>query len=177
MKQLALRLLGAALASPTGVRVIKARAFRDPARHLFDLDSELYMARWHVIREDSLASRVLEWLTGYSSIRLHRIMRADNDRDLHNHPFSYRTFVLQGFYAEERQAVQDSTLTQWLCSGDTVSTDAASFHRIADVSYTGVWTLFCMTRDAGTWGFSVDGQFIDSRTYFKIRGSDRTNTQ
>lgn len=177
MKQFALRLLGAALASPTGVRAIRAWAFRDPARHLFDLDGGLYMARWHVIREDSLASRVLEKLTGYSSIRLHRIMRYDKDRDLHNHPFSYRTFVLQGFYAEERQAIRDSTLTQWLRSGDTASTDAASFHRIADVSCGGVWTLFCMTRNTGTWGFSVDGQFIDSRTYFKIRGFDRTNPQ
>jgi hypothetical protein len=103
LKAIGLRLFGAAVSSRPGAALLKRYAFRTPLRHLHDLDGGLYMGRWAVINEGTLGSRILERLTGYSSVRLHKIMRPDHDRDLHNHPFTYRTFVVRGFYVEERQ--------------------------------------------------------------------------
>lgn len=155
-----------AFAAPA-IRAVVARP-RFEARHLYDRDGTCYMRRWHVIREGGLASRVLERLTGYSSIRLHHLTRADHDRDLHNHPFSYRTFVLQGYYAEEFKVRQGKTHRHVISEGQTAGVAPPSmFHRIDSVSSGGVWTLFCMTRNTGEWGFLSKGRFVPSSKYLK----------
>lgn len=165
-------LFARAASTKLGSSIIKATAFRDPARHLHDLDGTVYMRRWHLVREGSFASRVLERITGYSSIRLHHIVREDRDRDLHSHPFGYRTFVIGGAYREEYQLpgkgqrVRERTVRK----GETSTLDQACFHRIKGVTFGGVWTVFCMTRNTGLWGFRVNGRFIESATYFKRRG-------
>lgn len=163
--------------------VIKAIA--PPHVHLFDLDGNMYMGRWSVVDEfyrvngrdttkRTTASKVLEKLTGYTSIRLHWIRRADHDRDMHNHPFNYRTFVLKGRYAEEydEPGIHDSRLCgyRWLHRGQSGTGDADKFHRIAFVPPEGVWTLFCMTRNTNKWGFNHDGAFVLSTRYFRMRG-------
>lgn len=160
------------LASRFGAWAVKTIAFRDPARHLYDLDGSCYMGRWHVVREGSFASRVLERLTGYASIRLHQIMRADHDRDLHNHPFDYRTFVVGGYYSEQYQlpGTGQRVKARSIVIGETAATKADTFHRISSVSPGGVWTLFCMTRNTYIWGFKVKGRFVKSDAYLKRRG-------
>jgi hypothetical protein len=130
-----------------------------------------------------LSSRILEALTGYSSIRLHHINRKDHDRDLHSHPFDYRTFVCKGFYAEVFDdlvvpSYVDSNLMlrlgphgrRVIFRGDTQTGTGQKFHRISEVSPGGVWTLFCMTNNSNDWGFLVDDQFVLSRDYFKAKG-------
>jgi hypothetical protein len=168
-KQLALRLFGAAVSSRLGSSLLMRYAFRTPLRHLFDQNGRLYMGRWAVVNEDTLGGRLLERLTGYASIRLHRIMRPDHDPVLHNHPFTYRTFVVRGFYREERQCGAAgygyAGIDVWNHAGSTTRMSPKQFHRIADAPADGVWTLFFMTRNTGTWGFAVDGKFVPSSVY------------
>lgn len=173
IKTTALRLLGAALASGLGNTIVKSVVCTEArsARHLRDLDGSVYMRRWHVIREGSFASRVLEKLTGYSSIRLHHLLRGDHDRDLHNHPFTYRTFILDGSYAEEFKAARRQPLDfRFPAAGDTVQHGPDAFHRIDRVSEGGVWTLFAMTRNTREWGFLSKGRFVPSTRYLKTKG-------
>lgn len=172
-----LRLIGAALASPLGFKLLTTFAFRRPHRHLHDIDGGLYMGRWRVVDEGTLASRILERLTGYSSIRLHRIMRADRDRDLHNHPFAYRTFVVRGWYTEQYQTFNKRRRNRIIQEGETGTGDAETFHRIDGVPPDGVWTVFCMTRNAGTWGFKVDGRFVKSTRYLLRKGYRREQVE
>jgi hypothetical protein len=163
--------------------IIKAVA--RPHVHLFDLDGSMYMGRWSVVdefkrandrdtTERTRASKVLEWATGYTAIRLHWIRRADHDRDMHNHPFNYRSFVLKGCYAEEydEPGMHDSRLLgyRWVHRGGTVTGSEDKFHRIDLVPSEGVWTLFCMTRNTNKWGFNHEGTFIRSARYFRMRG-------
>jgi hypothetical protein len=184
-------LIGRALSSRIGFALVKAYAFRTPHVHLHDLDGTLYMGRWSVVDEfkrvggkdtkrRTLGSRLLEWTTGYRSIRLHHICRPDHDRDLHNHPFDYRTFILHGCYAEEYEEPAGG-LTQtwpptlvpgyrWVHRGGTATGSATKYHRIDVMPKDGVWTLFCMSRNTNAWGFKVDGQHVQSRTYFRMRG-------
>lgn len=154
--------------------------YAKPHVHLFDLDGSMYMGRWSVVDEfvrkndrdtqvRTRASLVLEAITGYSSIRLHWIRRADHDRDLHNHPFNYRTFVLQGSYAEEFDTPIGCGY-RWVHRGQSATGSAEKFHRIDVVPSEGVWTLFCMTRNTNQWGFSHEGVFIKSARYFRMKG-------
>jgi hypothetical protein len=188
------RLLARALGTAAGFWLVKRIALHRHHGHLYDKGGPLYMGRWRVIdefkrdiygrytTERTLASRVLERLTGYTAIRLHHIAREDRDRHLHNHPFDFRTFILHGWYAEEREQhehghffFQDVSYcyTTTLRAGDTGDGKASTYHRIREVSEGGVWTLFCMTRNTDKWGFKVDGQHEDSVRYFLRRKYDR----
>lgn len=186
-----LGLIGKLASSRIGFALIKAYAFRTPHVHLHDLDGSLYMGRWSIVdefkrvngkdtTERTLGSRVLEKYTGYRSIRLHHICRPDHDRELHNHPFDYRTFILDACYAEEfeeptkglRQSWPPSMHHgyRWVHRGQTATGSATKYHRIDIVPKAGVWTLFCMSRNTNDWGFKVDGEHITSRRYFRMRG-------
>lgn len=175
-------IIGKALSSKLGFALIKAYAIRHPHVHLHDLDGSLYMGRWSIVDENvriagretktrTKASVWLERLTGYRSIRLHHINREDHDRDLHNHPFSYRTFILDGHYSElYRNPGEEQERYRFVHKGQTVTGHDQTFHRIDTVAVRGVWTLFCMSRNTDKWGFDVKGVFVRSARYFMMRG-------
>ena len=74
------------------------------AGHLHNLDGSLYMGRWWVVPPDTRRSQFLRFISRgrYETVRLHWINRGDEDRELHSHPFDYSTFILKGFYYEEK---------------------------------------------------------------------------
>lgn len=164
--------------------------------HLWDGD-EIYMGRFGAVDRGTAASKALLLLTGgrYDSCRLHWIRKADADRELHDHPFNYRTFVLEGWYDEEYikpehmnasmlrtwqgsrsrlhpDTVRSMTTSRFIRSGTSVAAEEGQFHRIADVNDGGVWTLFFMGKDTGKWGFLVDGRWLKSSKFFQMRGID-----
>lgn len=136
----------------------------DSAGDLYDpITWRTYMTRFWIVKPGGLASWLLTKLTGYESIRLHHIIQPDHDRDLHSHPFKYRTFVLRGYYIEQTPggyAVHQA--------GDTAK--GGGYHRIFRVSKGGVWTLFCMGPNKGVpgdsgWGFLVNGKHVRREEY------------
>lgn len=171
------KLIAKALATQLGMRLIGVRIAAMPPHHdLHDADGTLYMGRWRVVDEDTRAGWWLERLTGYASIRLHRIMRPDHDRDLHNHPFAYRTFILRGFYTETyADGLDGAPCGRGLLRGDTATGSPRHYHRIDAVSEGGVWTLFCMTRNTDKWGFAVGGRFVEATRYLLRHGYSRTH--
>lgn len=110
-------------------------------------------------------------------VRLHHINREDMDRNMHSHPFNYRTIILDGYYWEERPAIEQSDLRRiphLLMAGDTVANTIGSFHRITDVSYSGVWTLFFMWGgDKGDWGFLTPTGYVRAKEYFETHKAPR----
>lgn len=181
-------ILSRLLATKPVFAAIRWWAFRHPHNHLLDLDGTLYMGRWHVIDEKTWVGRLLGRLTGYSSVRLHRIMKADHDRDMHSHPFVYLSHILHGDYTERyAEEIACGCGHVWLtytdlrmvAAGETAHGPAGRFHRILDVSDGGVWTLFCMTDNEIEWGFAVETprtatddtyEYLSSRQYFRRRG-------
>lgn len=150
--------------------------------------SELYMDRWWFFNpygkgpnNETLPAR-WSWLP---SIRVHHILRADDDEHLHDHPWDARTIVLRGWYLEERPASDDMRTGELLdqlvdykdglriatkrTHGYTGPVKFNQFHRIAEVSPGGVYTLWFTWKYQGTWGFEVDGVKVPYKTYLADR--------
>lgn len=170
------KLLAKFFATRLGFFLLKARARRTPpVKHLGSANGDLYMGRWRLVDEGGYEGKVggTEW-----SARLHHIVRPDHDRDLHNHPFSYRTYVVKGWYEELYLDPQGIKRHRRISAGET-QYSAGTFHRITKVSPGGVWTVFVMDENMGDWGFRVlnpqgsdarvTHKYVLSREYFRAR--------
>jgi hypothetical protein len=150
---------------PRLVQWLIERAQRTPYAHITSADGQsTYMGRWWLFNPYPHGSdgdgRRWAWLP---SVRIHHIMRDDQDRDHHDHPWNARTIILQGYYIEERG---DQIITR--IPGDTAALRFGEYHRIAAVSAAGVWTLFISGKKRGTWGFLVDGHKVPWREYLGL---------
>lgn len=96
------------------------------------------------------------------SIRVHHILRRDLDRHPHNHPWTFRSIVLRGWYVESRNG-----RVQTVAEGDTYRCNDTDFHRITQVSDGGVWTLFITGRKMHSWGFKTPEGFVPHWEYLK----------
>lgn len=82
---------------------------------------------------------------------LHRIYLPDPDRDLHDHPWDFRTIVLKGGYQEMvRKDGVEYTTTWWRWRRGF--RPAEHTHRILSV-LPNTWTLLLVRRARRTWGF------------------------
>lgn len=181
-------LIAQLLARPAVTDWLIRRAQRTPYQHITSADGgSVYMGRWWLFNPypgaygDHPQPNHVPWLP---SIRIHHICRPDQDRDLHDHPWNARTFVLRGWYVEERpferlteaealsadgMSIDDVTRSiHYRLPGYTGRLLFGQYHRICQVSDGGVWTLFITGRKRGTWGFLVDGQKVPWRTYLGL---------
>lgn len=108
---------------------------------------------------------------------LHHIHRADHERDLHDHPWSWAlSIVLRGSYDEQRLVDGDTVVVRrvrWfnlLRGGD--------YHRITEL-HGDVWTLFISGPNIKSWGFRVwdratmTWQHVQHDDYFARRKAER----
>ncbi|WP_282352067.1 hypothetical protein [Pseudomonas sp. PS01303] len=97
------RLIAKLLALPAIAGWLIGRAKLTPYQHIMSADgTEMYMGRWWLFNPYSRETHkpALWWCPW--SFRVHHIMRPDEDRDLHDHPWNARTIILRGWYTEER---------------------------------------------------------------------------
>jgi hypothetical protein len=142
------------------------RAMRTPYTHIMSVDgSEIYMGRWWLFNPYPASGEAKRFGWGWlPSVRIHHIMREDDDRHLHDHPWNARTILLEGWYTEQRQHLvlkYNRTRTK----GYTGRLLFGEYHRITAVPEVGVWTLFITWKQRGTWGFDVDGVKVPWREY------------
>ena len=169
MKDTAWRLIARRLASPTALRWLQRLAARTPYFDIHGSDGSTYMRRWWLLPKwcldfDSRRGYPMpkKWMP--FSIRLHHIVRPDADRHLHDHPFNFRSILLQGWYVELRP---DGGRT--ITAGETYRAPATRWHRISQLSEGGVWSLFIMGRRVNDWGFLVDGEKVPWQRYLSER--------
>jgi len=172
-----LKLLARFLARPAVVDWLIQRAKRTPYYHINGDDGSVYMERYWLFNpyQPNTGGAGRRWGDRLPSIRLHRIMREDQDRNLHDHPWDARTFILRGWYREERPR-RPCGMSNWTPTypvmrepGDTARLNFGEYHRIVEVAPGGVWTLFVTWRKRGTWGFLVDGHKVPWRDYLGIQ--------
>lgn len=147
----------------------------------FDLthrDGSPYMGRWWLMpsfllrwvpesRDAPAHLKPLPWLP--ISIRLHHIRSSDDDRHLHDHPFGYCSWILEGGYWElvpksidpDFIALNDGRLYErvdyvWRAPGSILRRHASARHRIKVVDDAGAWTVFVQFRKVQPWGFYTE---------------------
>lgn len=112
-----------------------------------------YMLRWHVIPRNR-----------FFNVYLHHILRDDDDRALHDHPFRSVSLILQGAYWEIMPAFHWDPLGPHITvhreAGDVVYRSAEQPHRLAlptlshqDDTRRTAWSLFITGPRVREWGF------------------------
>jgi hypothetical protein len=146
------------------------RAMNTPYMHLGD-----YMDRWwvkeHPVDPDEFGymtwrDRLRYVLPFY--IRFHHIKREDQGRDLHNHPFWFRSIIIKGWYLEDRLLPNGKIVTNSYGEGSVNVCDANTYHEITYVSKGGCLTLVIHGRKLPqSWGFLVDGKHVPHMEYHR----------
>lgn len=96
--------------------------------------------------------RIYILMTPLFSIMLHRLYRPDRQRDLHDHPWNFVSFILRGYYRE----IIGDTVRQCELEHRWINTKKAEDrHTISYVSKVPVWTLVFTGRRRRKWGFWV----------------------
>jgi hypothetical protein len=156
------------------------RAQRTPYFHL-----TAYMNRWWLVpyrepveRQPGVFDntgpvswdRPVAWLLQRFDIavRIHQILRSDNTRHPHDHPWPYMTVVLKNGYTEVRFDSSGNEIgRKWHGPGSIMFRPANSWHLLVLPKGQDAWTLFITFRKKQTWGFNVDGQKIKWTEYLK----------
>lgn len=165
-----LKLLALFLARPAVADWLIRRAMRTPYSNIVK-NGDLYMERYWLFNPypDNGASGASRKRWRFPiSIRIHHIVRPDEDRDLHDHPWNARTFILRGHYVEQRLWSERIAVNLVRLPGNTARLRFGEFHRITRVSDGGVWTMFVTGKYRGTWGFLVDGVKVQWRKYLGL---------
>lgn len=102
--------------------------------------------------------------TPWFSIKLHRIYRPDQQRDLHDHPWNFLSIVLRGEYIEDVPCRADCPLVSHRKGNHREVRHirwfnlkkATDLHAISWVSRRPVWTLVLTGPRKRDWGFFVE---------------------
>lgn len=167
MKDTVFKYLSKALAYKPVADWIINRSLQTPYTHIPPQTGE-YMKRYWLIKEDGWLSRLI----GISA-RVHFINSPDHDRDMHTHPFTFRTFVLRGSYVEQRRSfiefyLNGQEVPQMIdrSAGSTYQLDSDTPHMIEWVE-PGTVSLFVYGRRVGDWFFQTHEGRIPHETYLK----------
>jgi hypothetical protein len=115
--------------------------------------------------------------------RVHHILRSDEGRDPHDHPWPYLTVILKGGYIEHRYTPGGHLLSsKWHGPGSVLFRKPGDFHMLElpqcmglDEKYheDSVWTLFVTGRYAQKWGFVRDGVKVPHNVYLAEKHGHR----
>lgn len=98
-----------------------------------------YMDRWFLIPRNEFAN-----------VYLHRVMRSDDDRALHDHPWPNQSILLEGRYLE---IMPEHPRGLWREPGDSVKRLATDRHRLVLEPGTTAVSLFITGPKVRDWGF------------------------
>lgn len=105
-----------------------------------------YMLRWHIFRVGVLPR-----------IFLHKFLRSDYDRALHNHPWWFVSVLVRGQYMEH---TVNSVIHRRAPS--IAFRPISHRHRVKLVEEQPCWTLFFTGPERQRWGFFCPKGYVDS---------------
>lgn len=104
--------------------------------------------------------------------RVHHILRSDEGRDFHDHPWPYLTIILRGGYWEITPDFFDGEVIgetrRWHGPGSVLLRGARSWHRLELPEGTTAWTLFCTGPKVQHWGFLTARGKVYWREYLDV---------
>lgn len=132
------------------------------------LDDAPYLVRYRLLK------------TPWFGVYVHHILRSDNDRELHDHPWNFWSLVLWGSYVEYRP-VDALPPGDWLTDPDghvrlprpwlsLARRKATDLHRVWLPNGKTVWTLFISGPKYREWGFLTPTGWVHTKTYHARKG-------
>lgn len=121
------------------------------------LHGSLYMKRWRLLHLKTCG------------MRIHNIVRDDADRELHDHPFTFLTFILWGGYFEEtldtsKVGIDERgypfTKKKWYGPGSILLKRAEDLHRLDMGPKGSAWTFSLRGPTWRQWGFLTKDGWI-----------------
>ena len=129
------------------------------------IDNEPYLERYYVL----FNTRQHKGFNVY----LHKFLKGDPD-DVHDHPWSYATFILAGGYYEwipqfNADGTKNCEVRKWRGPGHFRICRPDSYHRVELKEGVTAWTLFMPGPHKRQWGFLVDNKWIHNDNYLASR--------
>jgi len=133
-----------------------------------------YLKRWYVLPR-------LPWKAWPIGMYLHQILRSDDERALHDHPWPNISILLRGSYIEV-VPVHTAHFEPWMTAyaekrylprnpGDVVVRRSTSAHRLIIQHGHPVWSLFIVGPRIRQWGFWCKKGFVHWRDF--VAATDR----
>lgn len=127
----------------------------------------LYLRRWFL------------WETKKGNLYLHRIVRSDDDKDPHDHPWNFKSWILWNGYFDLAYKVVQGLHGKYLkCTIEKTlpfhSYNRPSTHLHKVVLFSPAWTLVWVGKydRENEWGFTLDdGTFVPYRKYLNLPDS------
>lgn len=105
-----------------------------------------YMLRWYLLPYNRFTKRI-------GNVYLHKIVRSDDDRALHDHPWGSLSFILSGWYIEHTIMAGGVRKQRMMQEGDFQFRRARKAHRLQVPLDDPAWTLFFVGPKVREWGF------------------------
>ena len=132
---------------------------RPPWGEVIGPDEDPYLLRWFLIR------------TPWFRLYLHRFMRSDDDRALHDHPAWNVSMLLSGCYIEHLAGGHTAIRRPWRPWEQfrLVFRRAETQHRVQLIGDRKVWTLFLRGPTVREWGFACPNGWIHWTKFVQMR--------
>jgi hypothetical protein len=112
-----------------------------------------------------LMFRYIIFRTKWIGFFVHKFLRDDHDRALHDHPWSFISIILKGGYYE----VTEEKIS-WKGPGSILYRPAAWRHRVVLLDGIPSWSFIIRLKRTRDWGFWPDGKWCLWRKYNWILG-------
>lgn len=110
-----------------------------------------YMLRWYIIPRNDLCC-----------IYLHKFLKSDDDRAMHDHPWWSISFLLSGSYIEHNARGKKE-----YTPGSIIVRNAIDPHRVELHDTKPCWTLFITGRRIREWGFHCPQGWVGWKDFTK----------
>lgn len=122
--------------------------------------NKYFQIRWNekIGRPECPYMRRWVFHTYFFSIRLHQWYRSDDRRYLHDHPWSFITFVLKGEYTDVSEGPEGGARIHQTLHAGKVQYRKAEHRHYVSVPGKGCWTLLLTGRHKRNWGFYIPGR-------------------
>ena len=113
-----------------------------------------YLRRWWVVPRNR-----------FSNLYLHEFLGSDDDRAMHDHPWPWTSFLIEGSYIEHTP--EGSVLRE---AGSVVSRPADALHRVELPEGGRAVTLFFTGPIERAWGFMTENGWVHNKDFVEIHG-------
>jgi len=127
-------------------------------------NKEPYLIRYYLLFKDRGDQKF--------NIFIHKIVKGDDDENMHDHPWGFFTLILSGGYNEKILNKDKQETTHRRRPGYYHYVSAKHTHTITlDENSTPCWTLFFPFKKEKKWGFYVKDKWVESEEYFQMKNT------